>query len=116
MPDQRMHDLWINSERADCHESCEVHDVRFIDGKSVASSTTTRTPESLLSSGTGRPTCRSDGRPNRVAVEPSRFVENTWARKQQRSSRGEGNASVAGRTHESFSAGTAIACSALREC
>ena len=35
MPDQRMHDLWINSERARGHKSCEVHDIRFIDSESV---------------------------------------------------------------------------------
>ena len=35
MPDQRMHDLGINSERACGHERCEVHDIRFIDGESV---------------------------------------------------------------------------------
>src|SRR6516164_4489270 len=27
MPDQRMHDLWINCECACGHESCEVHDI-----------------------------------------------------------------------------------------
>jgi len=30
-----MHDLWINSESACGHESCEVHDIRFIDSGSV---------------------------------------------------------------------------------
>ena len=35
MPDQRMHDLRINSERACGHKSCEVHDIRFIDSESV---------------------------------------------------------------------------------
>src|SRR5215472_1451436 len=35
MPDQRMHDLRINSERACGHKSCEVHDIRFTDSESV---------------------------------------------------------------------------------
>jgi hypothetical protein len=35
MPDQRMHDLRINSESACGHKSCEVHDIRFIDSESV---------------------------------------------------------------------------------
>jgi len=30
-----MHDLWINSESACGHKSCEVHDIRFIDSESV---------------------------------------------------------------------------------
>ena len=35
MPDQRVHDLRINSERACGHKSCEVHGIRFIDSESV---------------------------------------------------------------------------------
>jgi hypothetical protein len=35
MPDQRMHDLRINSESACGRKSCEVHDIRFIDSESV---------------------------------------------------------------------------------
>ena len=35
MPDQRMHDLRINSESACGHKSCEVHDIRFVDSESV---------------------------------------------------------------------------------
>ena len=35
MPDQRMHDLRINNERACGHKSGEVHDFSFIDSESV---------------------------------------------------------------------------------
>src|SRR5260370_42071475 len=103
MPDQRMHDLWINSESACIHKSCEVHDVRFIDSESVASSTTMGRSKSLRSSGAGRQTCWSGGRPEWAAVaSPDR-----WLRTPGPGS--SGIARVLSRTDEGFSAALATA-------
>ena len=81
MPDQRMHDLWINSESAYGHKCCEVHDIRFIDNESVASWTAMRTPRSLRLSGAGRANVlvRWPAKMGRGG-EPKPMVENTWAR------------------------------------
>src|SRR5229473_2417343 len=77
MPDQRMHDLRINSERACGHKSCEVHDIGFIDSESVCVLDGDEDAEKLAVIQHTGATCRSDGSPPPAApVESSPFVEN----------------------------------------
>ena len=65
MPDQRMHDLRINSERARSHKSCEVHDLSFIDGERRILDDD-GTVEELASSGMGRQRCGSVANQNEL--------------------------------------------------
>src|SRR5215470_7497221 len=75
MPDQRMHDLWINNEGACGHKSCEVHDIRFIASESVCVLDADEKAEKLAV--TRHPACPSDGSPPRDSpVESRPFVEN----------------------------------------
>src|SRR5215831_12536711 len=76
MPDQRMHDLWINSERARGHKRCEVHDIRFIDSETVFVLDGDEDAEKLaviLRRAASVSVCSS---PRAALVESSHFVEN----------------------------------------
>src|SRR5262245_48078231 len=105
MPDQRMHDLRINSERACGHKSCEVHGIRFTDSESVCVSDGDEDAEKLA----GIRHTRANG-----SVWPlgalGRVKPICWEqRKRQQLPSCERNASILRRTDKCFSTGMATA-------
>src|SRR6266851_4308551 len=76
MPDQRMHDLRINSESARSHKSCEVHGIRLIDRESVCVLDGREDAEKLTVIRHRRPRVGRTARRPAAPVESSPFVEN----------------------------------------
>src|SRR5262249_53916571 len=105
MPDQRMHDLRINSERACGRKSCEVHDIRFTDSESVCVSDGDEDAEQLA--GIRHTGANGSVWPRGALVESSPFVGNNGKRQQLPSC--ERNASILRRTDKCFSTGMATA-------